>query len=208
MSGRGAAQPRAEPTTYRRNRTTSCSSVQRPAQPRPRAGLHTRGRAWMSFRNGAPAMRRFLVASQANVAPRRFCWSTGVVLTKAHDCEHYLGPEQPSLNSNDLCPGWDSNPHCTQFECALSAVGVPGLCAQDPSPSEGRIRDRGTLFARTISPCGDCIRHWISSYFLGLVANRYRCATPPELSAAAAMIRFRWQEAVDTALRLFGRGRQ
>jgi AmiR/NasT family two-component response regulator len=33
-----------------------------------------------------------------------------------------------------LCPGWDSNPHCMQFECILSAVGVPGRADHDIDP--------------------------------------------------------------------------
>jgi hypothetical protein len=42
-------------------------------------------------------------------------------------CQAALTKLSETFLAIQRCPGWDSNPHCTVFEAADSAVGLPGL---------------------------------------------------------------------------------
>lgn len=46
--------------------------------------------------------------------------------TVPHEPKDFVMDSERRVFVKKECPGWDSNPHRTEFETAASAVGLPG----------------------------------------------------------------------------------
>ncbi len=99
-----------------------------------------------------------------------------------------------------LCPEWDSNPHWMLFESTASADWATRALCPKLSPSDGPVDDRGTPFARPISP-RDGVRHAVDIFLFSWAPGKSNSPRPSRENC-----RWWWPRSVHGALQIAGDG--